>query len=320
LTEWVPQSKSITFAEYGVSACDRGMNQPNVFYDPKSTESFTPYWSIWDPASGGGYEPRQDEEVQLLYLQAVYEYWVSDGNNAVSPAGQKMIEPSFMSAWNWDARPFPTFPIRTDVWGDAGNWRAGQWIGGKGPNVAPAVPDQPASPPSLPNFPALDGEGWSIHYRPSFATNIASHATGRETRSLKMVLPVWEIELSFDILRMDAPDEDLQNIIAFYDEMQGQDGLFFFPAPRYMNVGFCLPCRFEDDQEDLEEFMNRLFTLQSLKLRSIKGEGTPSVVLMLLAGLNLDCGFASQSGSENDDLGLASDAQLLFIDLGLASS
>jgi hypothetical protein len=89
-TEWVPQSKSITFAEYGFPACDRGTNQPNVFFDPASSESFTPYWSIWDPVSGGSYLPRRDDEIQLLALQAIYEYWVGDGNNVTSSAGVSM--------------------------------------------------------------------------------------------------------------------------------------------------------------------------------------------------------------------------------------
>jgi len=318
-TEWVAQSKSITFAEYGVSAADRGTNQPNVFYDPKSTESFTPYWSVWDRESGGGYRPRQDAEIQLLYLQAVYEYWVTDGNNATSSAGQKMIEPAFMSVWNWDARPFPTFPALTTVWGDAGNWRAGQWLGGKGPYITPQVPDEPPAPPDPPMFPVLSGQGWSTHYRPAFATGNSVHVSGRESRALKMVLPVWEIELTFDVLCMDTPNKDFQDIIAFYDASQGTNGLFSFPAPACMNAGLVLTCRFAEDQEDLEEFMSRLFTLQSLKLRSIKGQGSPSVVIMLLAGLNLDCGIASQSGSEIDDLGFASDSQTLFIDLGSAS-
>ncbi len=36
-TEWKPQSKSICFLEYGFPACDKATNQPNVFFDPKSS-------------------------------------------------------------------------------------------------------------------------------------------------------------------------------------------------------------------------------------------------------------------------------------------
>ena len=82
-TEWLPQSKSITFAEYGFPTCDRCTNQPNVFYDPKSSESFTPFWSAWRYAEGDGHAPVLDPILAQLGLQAVYEYWVTDGNNAV---------------------------------------------------------------------------------------------------------------------------------------------------------------------------------------------------------------------------------------------
>ena len=44
-TAWVPESKPIRFTEAGCPAVDRGTNQPNVFFDPKSSESFLPYFS-----------------------------------------------------------------------------------------------------------------------------------------------------------------------------------------------------------------------------------------------------------------------------------
>ena len=268
-TEWAPQSKSIIFAEYGIPSCDKGTNQPNVFFSPASVESFTPYWSIWDPVSGGGFLPRIDDEIQLLALQAIYEYWVNDGNNATSASGVKMIEPTFLSAWNWDARPFPIFPQLSSVWGDTGDWAAGQWLSGKGPFLTPLVPDAAPIAPAPASFPTLSGQGWSVHYRPAFATGLASHVSGRESRAAKMSLPLWEIELSFDLLRMDM-SADLNTLVGFYDAMAGQEGTFTFPIPAELGIGSSLTCRFDDDSEDLEEFMSRLFSLQSLKLRSVK--------------------------------------------------
>jgi hypothetical protein len=268
-TEWAPQSKSIVFAEYGIPACDKGTNQPNVFYSPASIESFTPYWSIWDPVSGGGFLPRIDDEIQLLALQAIYEYWVTDGNNETSAAGVKMIEPTFLSVWNWDARPFPIFPQLSSVWGDTGDWAAGQWLNGKGPFLTPPVPDAAPVAPTPATFPTLNGQGWSVHFRPAFATGLASHVSGRESRAAKMSLPLWEIELSFDLLRMDV-SADLQTLVGFYDTMAGQEGTFTFPIPAELGLGSSFTCRFDDDSEDLEEFMSRLFALQSLKLRSVK--------------------------------------------------
>jgi hypothetical protein len=41
-TAWTPESKPIWFTELGCPAIDKGSNQPNVFYDPKSSESFFP--------------------------------------------------------------------------------------------------------------------------------------------------------------------------------------------------------------------------------------------------------------------------------------
>ncbi|MHB8885804.1 MAG: baseplate megatron protein TIM-barrel domain-containing protein [Methylovirgula sp.] len=269
-TQWVAQSKSITFAEYGIPACDRGTNQPNVFFDPKSTESFTPYWSIWDSVAGGAYAPRRDDELQLLAIQAIYDYWVAGSKNETSAAGVKMLEPTFMSVWSWDARPFPSFPRLAEVWGDTGNWAAGNWLDGKGPFLTPLAPDTPPAPPSYPSFPSLGGHGWSIHYRPMFASGVAEHVSGRESRTSKMSMPLWEIELTFDLLAMDAAHMDLQKIIGFYDAMQGQDGAFLFPVDASLGLGPSLICRFADDSEDLEEFMSRLWMQRSLKLQSVK--------------------------------------------------
>ncbi len=59
-TAWAPQSKPIRFTELGRPAVDRGANQPNVFYDPKSSESFFPYFSHgW-----------RDDAMQRAYLEA----------------------------------------------------------------------------------------------------------------------------------------------------------------------------------------------------------------------------------------------------------
>jgi uncharacterized protein (TIGR02217 family) len=346
-TEWVPNSKSITFAEYGFPACDRGTNQPNVFYAPGSTESLTPFWSIWDPSASvaGGYWPRRDDELYLLALQAIYEYWVADGNN-VTVGGVPMIQTAFMSVWNWDARPFPTFPQRTDVWGDAGNWPAGNWLSGKGPFLIPSIPNDPPTPGPYSTFPAVPTLGWSIKFTPIFSTRSALHGSGREVRAGKYVAPLWQIELNYDLLRMISPNTELQQIVGFFEQCQGEDASFYFEPPTFSLVagqalgtgdgatttfpfavsiggytlapanvgavsavylnGIAQPggnymvnanalaptvtftsapgvgvavtadfhwyflCRFDDDSEDVEEFMAQLYALQSLRLRTVR--------------------------------------------------
>jgi uncharacterized protein (TIGR02217 family) len=233
VTEWVPQSKPIAFAEYGFPACDRGTNQPNVFYSPASVESATPFWSVWDPSqsTAGQYWPRRDDALQLLALQAIYQYWVTDGHNETSAAGVPMIQTAFMSAWNWDARPFPVFPQLGGVWGDASDWPAGNWVGGKGPFLAHLVPSDPPAPGSYATFPALPTLGWSVKFAPVFATGTALHVSGRELRAARYVTPLWAIELNYDVLRMLSPENELQTILGFFEQCQGETASFYFEPP-----------------------------------------------------------------------------------------
>ena len=267
-TAWLPQSKSIIFAEYGFPTTDRCTNQPNVFYDPKSSESFTPYWSAWRASEGGRFAPVLDPALAQLGLQAVTEYWVTDGNNAASPAGLPMIEPAFLSAWNWDARPFPTFPMLDDVWGDAANWPSGNWLGGKGPFVAVPMPDAPPPPPaSAPMLPALAGRAAPVRYRPVFRTQAAGHVSGREARAARRASVRWEIELGFDLLRMN--DLELQALAGFVLAARGEAGLVLVPVPAELGQGATLLCRFADDTTDLEAFMDRLWRTRTLTLVSV---------------------------------------------------
>ena len=174
-----------------------------------------------------------------------------------------------MAAWNWDARPFPTFPALGSVWGDAANWPAGTWIGGKGPFVAPAIADPAPQPPgTYPIFPTLPGHAWSARYRPVWATRATVHASGRESRAARRAGVRWQIELSFDLLRMDGETE-LQALAAFFAEAAGQDNPFVMPVPAELGQGATLLCRLAEDTVDLEEFMARLWQTQALTLVSV---------------------------------------------------
>ncbi|MCX8998455.1 glycoside hydrolase/phage tail family protein [Rhizobiaceae bacterium BDR2-2] len=110
-TAWVPGSKPLWFTELGCPAIDKGANQPNVFVDPKSAESRLPYFS-----SGA----RADSQ-QRRFLDAHFDHW---------QAGDP-VDPGNIFLWAWDARPYPAFPARTDVWSDGGNWRTGHWLNGR---------------------------------------------------------------------------------------------------------------------------------------------------------------------------------------------
>lgn len=119
-TAWVPQSKPIWFTEWGVPSADKGTNQPNVFYDPKSSESFFPYYS----------KGTRDDLIQRRGNEAMLSYWAEPANNPNSAVyGGPMI--GKISVWTWDARPFPAWPARADIWADGDLWPLGHWMKGK---------------------------------------------------------------------------------------------------------------------------------------------------------------------------------------------
>ena len=76
--------------ELGCSAIDRGTNQANVFFDPKSSESFTPRFSRgW-----------RDDAIQRASLEATYLFWGDPANNPTSSAyGNRMVHVPECAAW-----------------------------------------------------------------------------------------------------------------------------------------------------------------------------------------------------------------------------
>lgn len=118
-TSWTPESKPIYFTELGCPAIDKGANQPNVFVDPKSSESAFPYYS-----SGG-----RDDVIQRQFIRAHYEYWSDNDNNPASGVySGRMIDTENIYIWAWDARPVPIFPYDHGAFSDGPNWETGHWI------------------------------------------------------------------------------------------------------------------------------------------------------------------------------------------------
>jgi hypothetical protein len=127
-TGWQPQEKPFWFTEVGCPAVDAGANQPNVFVDPKSSESNLPHFS-----DGG-----RDDAVQRRYLEAVLRHFdpgVPGFEAADNPQsevdGARMVRPDAIHLWTWDARPWPAFPALADVWADGLNWARGHWLNGR---------------------------------------------------------------------------------------------------------------------------------------------------------------------------------------------
>jgi uncharacterized protein (TIGR02217 family) len=152
-----------------------------------------------------------------------------------------MIFTPFCCAWNWDARPFPVFPLDGGVWSDGGDWPTGNWIGGKGPAIDPPAVDAPRGPGSYGAFPILIGQGWSVKYAPRFSTRALAHVSGREVRSASMTSPLYDIELGFDLLRGDLAHGELQQVIGFIGLHVGQAQPFLFAPPSDLSAFFDAP-------------------------------------------------------------------------------
>ncbi|KGJ04823.1 Putative phage tail protein [Paracoccus halophilus] len=130
-TAWQPGSKPVWFTEMGCAALDKGTNQPNKFLDAMSSESMLPYFS----------DGRRDDAIQAAYVRAMTEFWSDPANNPARAAhgrtgAGRMIDMSRAHVWCWDARPYPAFPARTDLWSDGPAWERGHWLNGR----AGAVP------------------------------------------------------------------------------------------------------------------------------------------------------------------------------------
>lgn len=108
-TRWRAGSKPIRLSEIGFPAVDRGGNSPNLFFDPKSSESAFPPFSTGE----------RDDLFQRAALDVSLSFWQA----------QAGVEQALV--WCWDARPWPLFPIREDIWTDGENWQFGHWLNGR---------------------------------------------------------------------------------------------------------------------------------------------------------------------------------------------
>ncbi len=127
-TSWLPQSNPFWLMEVGCPAIDKGANEPNVFYDGKSSESGFPRYS----------NGTRDDTIQRRYLQSFYEYYdeahegFSETDNPQSSVYTgRMVDATKIYAYTWDARPFPAFPFDLETWSDGKNWFLGHWLNGR---------------------------------------------------------------------------------------------------------------------------------------------------------------------------------------------
>lgn len=115
-TGWTAKMKPVWFTEFGFPSVDGCANQPNVFYDPTSSESFFPR----------GSKGRVDFQAQREALNATLDY-LDAREKETGNTG--LVARRFL--WTWDARPFSFWPDLEGVWQDSILWQTGHWVQGK---------------------------------------------------------------------------------------------------------------------------------------------------------------------------------------------
>ena len=89
---------------------------------------------------------------------------------------------------------------------------------------------------TLPTFPTLPGQGWSVKKAPTFSTRVAAHSSGREVRVGLYAHALYQFELTFDGLDSSSQfaglqNQSLQTLLGFYVAAQGQFGTFLYVDP-----------------------------------------------------------------------------------------
>ncbi len=84
-------------------------------------------------------------------------------------------------------------------------------------------------------FPELQGLGWNVVRRPKGSTSIEEHTSGRSTRVGYWANPLYEWELTYELLR-DFPwlpgiNSEMRRLQGFYNQMQGKHIGFLFSDP-----------------------------------------------------------------------------------------
>jgi uncharacterized protein (TIGR02217 family) len=80
-------------------------------------------------------------------------------------------------------------------------------------------------------FPTLPSLAWSSFKRPTFSTRISKRTSGREVRSANYAYPLYEFELTYEVLRADTAYQELQQLMGFFLQRQGQFDSFLYQDP-----------------------------------------------------------------------------------------
>lgn len=214
-SSWVPESKIIAFTENGIPAINRATNDPNAYYDPKSSESRVPHFS----------NERPDASIQRSGLEAQLMYWRSNAGS--------MLDLERLSIHTWDARPYPTFPDFKEIFYDASLWLKGYHLSGR---LRPGLGFEAGS---FGPYAFCNGEEPitrdGIIYQP-FPISISDiTSSGNLDKSDITVSLARESVMESEFIGF--PVSQIINLIVFHGHIDDEPTLFNFPAAWVGRVG-----------------------------------------------------------------------------------
>ena len=80
-------------------------------------------------------------------------------------------------------------------------------------------------------FPTLPGLTWNIVRSPQWATRIQKAVSGKEFRSAWMSSPLYNFRLSYEMLREAASFQEIQQLVAFFNNVRGSFDSFLYLDP-----------------------------------------------------------------------------------------
>lgn len=80
-------------------------------------------------------------------------------------------------------------------------------------------------------FPVLPGLGWGVIKTPNWRTKIQQAISGKEYRTSFYSYPIYNIKLTYEILRADAINLELQQLLGFFNSRNGSWDSFLYTDP-----------------------------------------------------------------------------------------
>lgn len=80
-------------------------------------------------------------------------------------------------------------------------------------------------------FPTLPGLAWDVKKTPIFNTQVQKATSGRELRVGFYSYPLWKFSLAYNVLKADTVTAELQQLMGFFLERQGQFDSFLYSDP-----------------------------------------------------------------------------------------